>query len=159
MDDGIYDPVRIDQITVTYLRGRSALTDAIRLMLFFCMLDGILYLYIFQRQTVQKWLYKNGVIAVGMLALLFVTELPMTMNYIPKGYDLRFHYYRLYSIAEGLRDGLFPVKIQPEWFNGYGYATGIFYGDIFLSWPGHRGYAVPVYSHLKPDGLPRLVPG
>ena len=135
MDDGIYDPVLIDQITVTYLRGRSALTDAIRLMLFFCMLDGILYLYIFQRQTVQKWLYKNGVIAVGMLALLFVTELPMTMNYIPKGYDLRFHYYRLYSIAEGLRDGLFPVKIQPEWFNGYGYATGIFYGDIFLYFP------------------------
>ena len=60
------------------------------------------------------WLRKNGLTAAALCALLFIVELPMTMNYLPKGYDMRFHYYRLYTIAEGLRDGFFPVKIQPE---------------------------------------------
>ena len=83
----------------------------------------------------NTWIKKNALLAAGLLALLFVAELPMTMNYLPKGYDLRFHYYRIYTIAEGIRDGMFPVKIQPEWFNGYGYATGIYYGDILLYIP------------------------
>ncbi len=28
MDDGVYDPIRIDKVTVTYLNGRSAAVDA-----------------------------------------------------------------------------------------------------------------------------------
>ncbi len=135
MDDGFFDPVHIEQITITYLNGRSAVTDMIRLLLLFGVIDVLLYFYLYRKETVRIWIRENGLVAIGLLALLFVVELPMTMNYLPKGYDLRFHYYRLYSIAEGLRDGVFPVKIQPEWFNGYGYATGIFYGDIFLYFP------------------------
>ncbi len=135
MDDDFYDPVQIDQITITYLNGRSAVTDVIHLLLLFSAIDVILYFCLYHKQAMEMWLRKNGLIVIGLAALLFVVELPMTMNYLPKGYDLRFHYYRIYSIAEGLRDGFFPVKIQPEWFNGYGYATGIFYGDIFLYFP------------------------
>lgn len=135
MDDECTGTVRIDQITVTYLRGRSAVKDAVLLLLLFAVLDIALWLYLFCRQASVSWLQRNGLAALTLLTLLFLVELPMTINYVPKGYDLRFHYYRIYTLAEGLRDGVFPVKIQPEWFNGYGYATGIFYGDVLLYLP------------------------
>lgn len=135
MDDGIYDAIRIDQITVTYLNGRSAVVMVITLLFIFGLIDVLMYVGIYQRQAMEKWLSKKGLIVVALGVLLFVVELPMMMNHIPKGYDLRFHYYRIYSIAEGLRNGIFPVKIQPEWFNGYGYAVGVFYGDLFLYMP------------------------
>lgn len=135
MDDQCFARVRIHRITVTYLKGRSALRDAAALLLFFGLSDLALYFYLFRRQTAAAWIRKNDLIILGILVLLFLTELPMMMNYVPKGYDLRFHYYRIYTMAEGLRDGIFPVKIQPEWFNGYGYATGVFYGDVLLYFP------------------------
>ena len=135
MDDGVYDPIQIDKITITYLNGRSAVVDAILFLLLCGTVDVILYFYLFRRQELGIWLQKYGLTAAALCALLFIVELPMTMNYLPKGYDMRFHYYRLYTISEGLRDGIFPVKIQPEWFSGYGYATGIFYGDLLLYFP------------------------
>ena len=130
MDDKCSAQVQIQSITVTYLKGRSALRDGAVLLMLFGLADLVLYLYLFRRQAAALWIRKNYLVALGFVVLLFLTQLPMTMNYVPKGYDMRFHYYRIYTIAEGLRDGSFPVKIQPEWFNGYGYATGVFYGDV-----------------------------
>ena len=135
LEDGYFDTVHIDNITVRYLNRRSAVKDVVMLLVLFAAVDFPLYLYLFCRESVSLRLRKNALLAVGILALVFVAELPMTMNYLPKGYDLRFHYYRIYTIAEGIRDGMFPVKIQPEWFNGYGYATGIYYGDMLLYIP------------------------
>lgn len=135
LEDGYFDSVSIDSITISYLNGRSTARDIIILLLIFAAVDFPLYFYLFRRESMNTWIKKNALLAAGLLALLFVAELPMTMNYLPKGYDLRFHYYRIYTIAEGIRDGMFPVKIQPEWFNGYGYATGIYYGDILLYIP------------------------
>lgn len=135
MDDKCSAQVQIQSITVTYLKGRSALRDGAVLLMLFGLADLALYLYLFRRQAAALWIRKNYLVALGFVVLLFLTQLPMTMNYVPKGYDMRFHYYRIYTIAEGLRDGSFPVKIQPEWFNGYGYATGVFYGDVLLYLP------------------------
>ena len=135
MDDGCPQTIRIDQITLMYLNGRSALKEALVLLLLFGLLDAACWLFLCRRQEVEAWLWKNRMIVLSLFALLFVVQLPMTMNYVPKGYDLRFHFYRIYAIAEGLRDGVFPVRIHPEWFNGYGYATGIFYGDALLYLP------------------------
>ena len=51
------------------------------------------------------------------------------------GHDLYFHLARIRGIAEALMTGEFPVKMQPEWFNGYGYPVSVFYGDILLYIP------------------------
>lgn len=49
--------------------------------------------------------------------------------------DLNFILMRIDGLKDGLLSGEFPVRIQPNWLNGYGYATSIFYGDLFLTVP------------------------
>lgn len=61
---------------------------------------------------------------------------PLYTDYLTVGHDLPFHLMRIEGIAEGLRMGTaFPVKIHPVWAKGYGYAVGVFYGDILLYFP------------------------
>ncbi|MBQ7955516.1 MAG: hypothetical protein IJ282_07165 [Lachnospiraceae bacterium] len=60
---------------------------------------------------------------------------PLFTDYISSGHDLPFHITRIEGLAQGLMQGTFPVKIQPFWANGHGYAVGVFYGDILLHIP------------------------
>ena len=71
------------------------------------------------------------------LSLIFVAICyPLYTDYLTVGHDLPFHLLRIEGIAEGLRTGTaFPVKIHPVWAKGYGYAVGVFYGDILLYFP------------------------
>lgn len=48
------------------------------------------------------------------------------------GHDLRFHMNRIVGIKEALMDRQFPPKIYPYTNNGYGYASPLFYCDLFL---------------------------
>lgn len=59
-------------------------------------------------------------------------SLPVMMPYLYDGDDLYFHLLRIEGIAEGLKSGQFPVRIQPEWMNGYGYPVSVFYGEGVL---------------------------
>ncbi len=54
---------------------------------------------------------------------------------MPVGHDLGFHLLRIKSIAVGLTDKVFPVKIHQHWMYNVGYATGVCYGDPFLYFP------------------------
>lgn len=134
MDEECQMSASIGRIVITPLEGRTAVVRTIELLLLFLFSDAV-YLGIFYRKKLVSEKKETVLTAVVLCLLLFLLELPMTMDYLPKGYDMRFHYYRIYSIAAGLQEGIFPVKVQPEWMNGYGYATGIFYGDILLYLP------------------------
>ena len=46
--------------------------------------------------------------------------------------DISFHLNRLQSIADGIKGGSFFVHIYPNVLNGYGYASPVFYPDLFL---------------------------
>ena len=77
------------------------------------------------------------VLIIGM-AVAFVASIPLVMSGLCKngtGHDMFFHLMRIAGLAEGFKSGQFPVRIQPGWYNGYGYATSIFYGDVFLWFP------------------------
>lgn len=52
-----------------------------------------------------------------------------------QGADWRFHISRIECIAQGLREGQFPVRIYSQAKNGYGYAPSLFYGELFLYFP------------------------
>ena len=59
----------------------------------------------------------------------------MFMGRLPGGHDLVIHLWRIAGISEGLREGMFPVRMQQIWFNRYGYPMGIMYGDALLYFP------------------------
>lgn len=76
---------------------------------------------------------KTAFLAVFVIAVL--ASLPLFSNYLLSGPDLPFHLMRIEGIAEGLRQGDFPVKMQPLWVNGHGYPVSVMYGDALLYLP------------------------
>ena len=70
-----------------------------------------------------------------MAAVATISSLPALTGYIVEGHDLRFHLLRIEGIRDALLAGQFPVRISPIFYNGYGYATSIFYGELFLYFP------------------------
>lgn len=71
-----------------------------------------------------------------MLLLIIFASIPLMINYLFKdSHDLEFHLTRIEELKEGLLCGMFPVRIQPGWMDGHGYAVSVFYGDLFLYIP------------------------
>lgn len=71
----------------------------------------------------------------GCAFIILFASVPLFAPGIFEGHDLEFHLMRIEGLKEGLQGGQFPVKIQPNWMNGYGYGASLFYGDIFLYLP------------------------
>ena len=67
-------------------------------------------------------------------AALFAS-MPLFWEGLPEGHDLLFHLNRIEGIASVLRAGQFPARIHASTLQGYGYAAGIFYPDLFLYFP------------------------
>lgn len=74
-------------------------------------------------------------ILFGMIVLILVSSMPLLTGYEIASADLNFHLQRVEGIKDGILAGQFPVRIHPNWLQGYGYATGIFYCDTFLYIP------------------------
>lgn len=72
----------------------------------------------------------------GLVALVaLIASLPLGLHYLLNGQDMEFHLLRIEGIYEALRCGQFPVRIHPNYMEGYGYPTGIFYPELFLYFP------------------------
>ncbi len=71
-----------------------------------------------------------------MLGGIFIaSSIPLFLDYLIAGHDLPFQLLRIEGIAESLRQGIFPVKIDPLWAQDYGYAVSVFYGNALLYIP------------------------
>lgn len=101
-----------------------------------CAIIGIDVLYFLYR---KKWWWNLSVSGrqawAGIAAIGCLASLPLFTDYLLHGADLSFHLLRIEGIAQGLREGSFPVKMQPLWINGYGYPVSVMYGDLFLYLP------------------------
>ena len=64
-----------------------------------------------------------------------VASLPVLRDFFVYGHDLAFHLTRVEAIKDGLLSGQFPVRIDPAFLNGYGYASSVMYGDLLLYIP------------------------
>ena len=85
---------------------------------------------------------KKGLIHEGSTEIFFVlfgtilfVSVPLYFGYLINGHDLQYHLLRIEGIKDGLLAGDFPIKIQSNWLKGNGYATAVFYGDLFLYIP------------------------
>ncbi len=103
-------------------------------LLLFLIVD-IIYLALFsgheKGRALAGYLSEHKEIPVLLLIVIMAT-VPLFARFLYYGHDLKFHMGRLASLAEGLRDMTFPVRIESAMLNGYGYATPLFYCDIFL---------------------------
>lgn len=86
----------------------------------------------------------------GYILLFLLVSYPVMNDFLIRGHDIYFHIMRIEGMAEGLRGGQFPVRIQPVWFGGFGYACPVFYGDLFLYIPALlRLLGMPLQSAYK----------
>ncbi len=68
-----------------------------------------------------------------LLGVLIVAGFfPLLMPGIPGGHDICFHLTRLLILSDGLKNGCFPVWVNIHTLDGFGYAPGLFYSDLFL---------------------------
>lgn len=133
MDDGVTSDITADRIIVTRQAAKSVLPALLGLMCLFLIVDFSLFFIVNRKKDTDK--NKKHILAVIFMAVALVSSIPLFSGSLLKGYDMRFHFYRVYALAEGLRSGQFPVYVYPEYSNNYGYAVGIFYPDLFLYIP------------------------
>ena len=67
---------------------------------------------------------------LGMLVLIGL--LPLLMPGMPGGHDMYYHFSRLHTMCVNFRLGEIPSMINHEALGNHGYATGLFYPDLFL---------------------------
>ncbi len=101
-----------------------------------CLIAGLDVLIYLHR---RKWWWQLPVsrrwAILGVAVIGSAASAPLFTDYLLHGADLSFHLLRIEGIAQGLREGNFPVKMQSVWINGYGYPVSVMYGDMFLYVP------------------------
>lgn len=78
---------------------------------------------------------KHFYVLLGLTCIFMVSSLSVMGTFHVEGHDTMFHFARIVGLADGILGGDFPVKVQPGWLHGYGYATSACYGDALLYFP------------------------
>lgn len=78
---------------------------------------------------------ETAVTVVILSGLIVFLSFPLFTEYIYFGYDSKFHMIRVEGIKDGLLAGQFPVRIDPTFINGLGYAVPTYYGSLFFYFP------------------------
>ncbi len=109
-----------------------------KLIVAFLLLDIIILLFIFRNsQWVQNRLNdkEGNTIFLGIIIITLLSSAPVFNDYLVFAHDLDFHLSRIENIKDGILSGVFPVRIGPDWCEGYGYAASVFYSDLLLYFP------------------------
>lgn len=132
-DAGEGDYVQLLQVRII----PSRVTCAFRIFLLAVLMmlaDLLLWGYM---RYYRKWEAEKKIVFSVLVCTAFFVSLPLLQGRLTDGADLEFHLSRLEGIYQELKSGggQFPVRIQPGWLDGYGYAVSVFYGDILLYIP------------------------
>ena len=73
--------------------------------------------------------------AALIFAIAFASSIPLFMKGMNMGQDIEFQLARIEGIADGLRHGAFPVRMNDFFYDGYGYPVDVFYGSALLYIP------------------------
>lgn len=119
----------INGLTIRETNGLAAIL--LCLILFFSLLADLVYLYAQYDKTYGIGIERKG-IHFGLALLLLFSSLPLMQDMILSSGDLGYHMLRMMGVKDGILSGQFPVRIAPEWQQGYGYASSIFYGETLI---------------------------
>ena len=111
-------------------------------------IDGLLLLYCYRDKFHMD--KRTGIHVKILFALILISSIPLMAEHLFDMHDIQFHLMRIEGLKDGLQAGMFPVKIQPGWLGGHGYAVSVFYGDIFLYIPAIlRMFGIPIQIAYK----------
>lgn len=109
-------------------------------MLYFIVLVSFVvldFLVIFRRRILAgKVTRKQQVVFWTLTAAVLTAYFPYLTDYFVGGDDVFFHLSRIAYLADAIKQGAsWPVRVEGTWLSGHGYASSIFYGDLFLLVP------------------------
>ena len=120
--------------SVTILRTNRDLYRAIFLVLMGSILvNSVVLVRLYDKQYgISKETRK---VVLGLLAIILISSIPLGNDHLYGGSDITYHLLRLGNIKDGFLSGQFPVRIDPSWLFGNGYASSVCYGELFLYIP------------------------
>ncbi len=124
------EPVR--RIDVYSKKGHTLAVFLFSIAVLSCLIDLLVFMLLFRREYVKKFIDRYGVFMAVLIFTVLICSIPAMCRGILDGDDKEFHLMRIQGLADGLRSGYFPVKIQPGWYNGFSYPVGVYYGQILL---------------------------
>ncbi len=84
----------------------------------------------------MKFIRENALNLVVLLFMLICFFIPYLGQGFPMAPENDFHYARITSMVESLKQGIFPPKLRPMLMQQFGYGVGFFYPDFFFYFPG-----------------------
>lgn len=79
--------------------------------------------------------YENRICFAVFIITMFIAISPLISRYCINGHDLEYHLLRIESLKEGILIGKPFLKVNTLFFGGAGYASSMFYSDLFLYIP------------------------
>lgn len=112
---------------------RDIYRNMFRLFVVFLALDAlILFVQAYRNGTVSK---EKAMVFGALFGTVLIASIPLGTDRMYGGSDITYHLLRIGNIKEGLRMGQLPVRLDPEWQFGNGYASSTCYGQLFLYFP------------------------
>lgn len=135
----------INNITITRSQYRSFTYLMLTLLFKLFIVDAVLCVIRYKEKIKENYLF-----LLGFASVFLISSLGIFTNSIIEGHDIWFHLARIEGIKDGILSGALPVKIQPNWLNGYGFAVSTMYGEILLYIPAMlRALGMPMQFAYK----------
>ena len=125
--------LRIDKVVFTESRVYK-LTRLVAALLLFGLFDALYMVFWGNGKRLCIGRKEKGTIAV-LLGIIIFSSLPLFIDGLADGHDIEYHLERILALSIELKNGQFPVRMQGCLLDGYGYASSLLYGDIFLYIP------------------------
>lgn len=97
-------------------------------------------------RKIAAFIYQHKYFLLTVFCLYLFCVKPLSLMATTGGHDVAFHLQRIAAIAEEYEYGNFLPRIYTTVLDGNGYASPLFYGDMFLSIPAYlvafKGYSV-----------------
>lgn len=94
----------------------------------------ILTYYYYDKEYTVAMEKKQVFFFVTLISL--IASLPYLYGSNLSGIDLTYHLLRIEGVKDGFLSGQLPLRIEPEWLFGHGYAAAVFYCNSLLYFPG-----------------------
>lgn len=118
-------------VTEISYRNTKKYNDAILIYLIWLLAVGVIV------YLIRRWKDNSEKLAVflGLILVTVVAMLPYMNSFLQEAHDLEFHLLRIEGVYQGLKEGVFPARINMVQSNGYGYISPIMYPQLMIYIP------------------------